>query len=132
MLRQVTQELNDRRGAVDHTTPSPPVTVSRCELEPREGPLDRAEIRISVDMCDQQDVDVCGAEVLWDNSLLLSGEDLGHETSEDHEKRVVIAQLPHKAHKGCLGPLPSGRRALALIHVLGPSRARGAVRSAHA
>ena len=97
---QVTQELNDRRGAVDDTTPSPPVVVGRCELEPSEGLLNSAEIRIGVDLGDQQDVDVGGAEVLGDDALLLLGEDLGHKSSEDHEKRVVVAQLPDEAD-GC-------------------------------
>ena len=83
-------------------------------------------------MCDQQDVDVGGAEVLGDDSLLLLGEDVGDETSEDRKKRVVIAQLPYEADECRLGPLPSGRRTLALIHgPLGVNRARGEVRSAH-
>ncbi|HUB72695.1 MAG TPA: hypothetical protein VL979_01500 [Solirubrobacteraceae bacterium] len=132
ILGKVTQELNDHRGGVDDTAPSPPVAVGRCELEPSEGPLDSAEVRIGVEMGDQQDVDVGGAEVLGDDSLLLVGEEPGHETSEDHEKRVVVAQLPYEADERRLGPLPSGWRALALIHgPLGANRARGEVRSVH-
>jgi hypothetical protein len=84
--------------------PAPAILLGvRPELEGFEGALDHTEVCVGVDVADQQDVDVCRAEVLRDDASGVSCQDGRHQAAEDDEEGCLVAYLMQQSDQRALG-----------------------------
>jgi hypothetical protein len=55
--------------------------------------LHAPEIRIRVEVRDEEDVDIRGPKVLWHGGALVAGQHLWHQAAEDDELDVLVTDL---------------------------------------
>jgi hypothetical protein len=104
---EIAEELDLDGRAVDHPSPAPSVLAGvGLEVETFEGAFDRSEVALGVDLRDQEHVDIRGPEVLRNFGIDAGCQHLRHETAEDDQERVVVAQLMHEPDKCGLSSCP--------------------------